>query len=99
MEPPPLESSAISIALSRSSLGLLCQKWRTSPKNQRKNYSGCNLRTNLSEVALDAEECCWRGINNMVEIRKNRKEESLRKKLLQNAFAVQSDTSSVEKNV
>ena len=60
------------------------------------------MRTNLSEVALDAEVCCWVGVNNMVEIRKNRKEESLRKKLregLQNAFAVQSETSSVEKNV
>ena len=58
------------------------------------------MRTNLSEVALDAGECCWRGISNMVEIRKNRKEESLRKKLcegLQNAFVVQSYTSSLEK--
>ena len=58
------------------------------------------MRTNFSEVALDAEECRWSGGDNMFKIRKNRSEESLRKKLcegLQNAFVVQSYTSSLEK--
>ncbi|CDP17235.1 unnamed protein product [Coffea canephora] len=64
--------------------------------------SRAELRRGRYKVAVDAEEGRRRREDNMVEIRKNRREESLQKKRregLQNAFVVQSDTSSVEKKL
>ena len=64
--------------------------------------SRAELRRGRYKVAVDAAEGRRRREDNMVEIRKNRREESLQKKRregLQNAFVVQSDTSSVEKKV